>query len=118
MELAAEMEVPMVRTFGGGFKQGAASEIEAVEYVAELLAKVSSQARQLGVSVLLETHDEFSHSAMVRDVLGLISIPEVGSLWDVHHPYRMGESVEETYLNLAPSLQHVHLKDALRNGGD
>ncbi len=118
IELAARMEVPMVRTFGGGFKVGAADEREAVQFVAEGLTKVAQRAKELGVSVLLETHDEFSHSAMVRDVLLQVNSREIGALWDAHHPYRMGEGVEETYRNLAPSLQHVHLKDARRKGDD
>ena len=38
------------------------------------------------------------------------------SLWDIHHPYRFGESIEETFSNLRTSLRHVHLKDARRVG--
>lgn len=117
IELAAEMEVPMVRTFGGGIpNKGHTSAEDDVNYVAESLNAVSSRAEELGVEVLLETHDEFSHSSHVRDALKQVSSNSVGAIWDTHHPYRMNESVEETYSNLHDRLRHVHLKDAKRKG--
>lgn len=70
------------------------------------------------MDILLETHDEFSSSYMVRDSLKWVQSPRIGALWDVHHPYRMGETADETYLNLMDRLQHIHLKDARRNGED
>lgn len=117
LELAAQMGVSMVRTFGGGSNVGnSVKRANAVQYVANALACVAPRAEGLGVSVLLETHDEFSHSAMVRDVVEKVNSPAVGALWDTHHPYRMGETIEETYSNLQRALKHVHLKDARRNG--
>lgn len=116
IELAANLEVPMVRTFGGSFDADALVADLAVDYVADSLAQVAPRAEALGVAVLLETHDDFSHSAMVRDVMTKVGSPAIGALWDTHHPYRMGETVEETFENLRPSLRHVHLKDARRAG--
>lgn len=116
VELAARMDVPMVRTFGGGIKADGLDAGDAVGYVADALMRVAPRAEELGVAVLLETHDEFSHSALVRDVVAQVNSPAVGALWDTHHPYRMGESVDETYRNLQEGLRHVHLKDARRNG--
>ncbi|WP_188332404.1 sugar phosphate isomerase/epimerase family protein [Alicyclobacillus suci] len=122
VELAAKMGVPMVRTFGGvaGLPNRQAPEYLArcVERVAESLCQVAPRAEELGVEVLLETHDEFSSSALVRDVLQCVESEYVGAIWDIHHPVRMHETVEETYANLADRLRHVHLKDAARNGDD
>ncbi len=115
LELANQLDVPMVRTFGGGIDVGV-GKTEAVHYVADALAQVAPRAVELGVSVLLETHDEFSHSAMVREVVNKVNSPIIGALWDTHHPYRMGETIEETYRNLQSALQHVHIKDARWNG--
>jgi sugar phosphate isomerase/epimerase len=116
IELAAQMEVPMVRTFGGGATAGGAEAGDAIRWVAESLNRVAERAEELGVSVLLETHDEFSHSWMVRDVLKQVESKAIGAIWDIHHPYRMGESMEDTYDNLRAGLQHVHLKDARKHG--
>jgi len=43
-------------------------------------------------------------------------VPVVGALWDTHHPYRTGETAEETYNLLASRLYHTHVKDARRDG--
>ncbi|GMA61125.1 sugar phosphate isomerase/epimerase [Alicyclobacillus fastidiosus] len=100
IELAAKMEIPMVRTFGGGvrgtseMKQG-----DDIQFVAESLNKVASRGAELGIQVLLETHDEFSSSHLVRAVLQSVPSKAIGALWDTHHPYRMNETVDETYEN-------------------
>src|SRR5579875_3350027 len=66
VELAANMEVPMVRTFGGVSGSPNLSNSEylsrCVQWVAESLNKVAPRAEELGVEILLETHDEFSSS--------------------------------------------------------
>lgn len=117
IELASLMEAPMVRTFGGGVpNKGEMNDGEDVKYVAESLNAVASRAEELGVEVLLETHDEFSHSNLVQDVLKLVPSSSIGAIWDTHHPYRMNETVEQTYANLYDRLRHVHLKDAKKNG--
>lgn len=119
LELSADMEIPMVRTFGGpsGIKHLGLQQLkDCVNRVAESLNRVAPRAEELGVDVLLETHDEFSSSYMVRDTLDLVQSPRIGALWDIHHPYRMDEAVNETYENLKGRLRHVHLKDASRNG--
>lgn len=117
IELASNMEVPMVRTFGGGIAdKGALQEDDDVRFVAEALNQVAPRAEELGVQVLLETHDEFSSSYLVKQVMQRVASAAIGAIWDTHHPYRMNETVEETFLNLQDRLAHVHLKDAKRNG--
>ncbi|MCL6442880.1 MAG: sugar phosphate isomerase/epimerase [Alicyclobacillus sp.] len=118
IELASAMEVPFVRTFGGGGNPAdlpAELRGELVSRVADGLNQVAARAEALGVAVLLETHDAFCSSAMVRDVLQQVPSPAIGALWDTHHPYRVGETAAETYGNLADRLRHVHIKDARRN---
>lgn len=117
IELASNMGVPMIRTFGGGVPdKGAMQPGDDVRFVAEALNEVASRAEALGVQVLLETHDEFSSSYLVKQVLQEVASSSIGAIWDTHHPYRMNETVEETFGNLRDRLRHVHLKDAKRNG--
>lgn len=113
LELAADLEAPIVRTFGG---ENSLAADTAAQYVAESLERVASRAIELGVHVLLETHDAFSASSAVMRVMARVPSPAIGALWDTHHPYRMGESAEQSYAALAPRLRHVHIKDARRDG--
>lgn len=118
VELASRMEVPIVRTFGGGAcsSQDDDPHRVAVNWVSESLNQVSKRAEELGIQVLLETHDEFSSSYLVAEVLGLVHSSAIGAFWDTYHPYRMGEPIDETFENLHDRLCHVHLKDAQCHG--
>jgi fatty-acyl-CoA synthase len=42
----------------------------------------------------------------------------VSALWDSHHPYRVGESVDEVVQALDGHIAHVHVKDARRLDSD
>lgn len=109
-ELARDLNCPAVRVFGGKLP----NEIEhdrAVADAAQTLRAFGEAAQQAGVTIVLETHDSFSTGAQVAELLEATQHPAVYSLWDLHHPFRQDESVEETHRYLAPSLRHVHVKD-------
>jgi sugar phosphate isomerase/epimerase len=84
--------------------------------VADSLERVGRRGEALGVSAVLETHDGFAAGKMVAATLAQVASPNIGALWDTHHPYRMGESAAETLALLGPRLRHVHVKDARRHG--
>ncbi|RME63096.1 MAG: sugar phosphate isomerase/epimerase [Caldilineae bacterium] len=113
VELANDLEVPMVRTFGGNPPADHTID-EAIDWVAGSLAAVAPTAEAQGVTVVLETHDAFCRGQEVARVLEQVNHPRIQAVWDVHHPYRMGESVEETWQYIGPWVAHVHIKDARR----
>ncbi len=114
LELAYAWGAPVIRVFGGE-PQGGKSPAEIVEPMADLLNRIGQRAEQLGVGVALETHDSFAASKDVMRVLDQVRSSHVGVLWDTHHPYRMGESVAETYERVVSRLFHVHVKDAQKD---
>src|SRR6185437_4535947 len=113
VELAQDLGVPMVRIFGGRISEGD-DERAAVQHVADSLNRCAAVAERAGITIALETHDDFSRSSMVAAALGKVKSSAIGALWDTHHPYRMGENLAEIWSNLANRLVHVHLKDARR----
>lgn len=116
-DFAAELKVPMIRVFGGRGAEGESFE-STVARAAELLQRAGEIAARVGATIALETHDDFSRSSAVAAALARVPSPSVGALWDVHHPYRMGENVAEAWTNLANRLVEVHVKDARRLPGD
>ena len=96
IELAADLEVPLVRTFGSP-GQIEISMDDAINYCAEALNAVAPNAERLGVSVALETHDAFCKGVDVAAVLAQVQSDSIGAIWDVHHPFRMGEDIETTW---------------------
>jgi len=80
--------------------------------VVESLRHVAPVAERLGVTILLETHDAFCRAEEIVPVLCRVNSPAVQAVWDIHHPFRMGESVAQTWALLKPYARHVHIKDA------
>ena len=115
IRLSQEVQVPILRVFGG---KSDGSEDEAVSWVVESLSQIAPQAERASAIVVLETHDAFSSSHLVAKILQQVNSPSVAALWDSHHPYRVGESAEEVLKTLDGHIAHVHVKDARRDPVD
>jgi sugar phosphate isomerase/epimerase len=115
LALAAELGAESIRVFGGNLAEGDALEV-GIARIAESLNLLAPAAEKAGVKIALETHDAMSAGRAVADVLARVPSPWVGALWDSHHPYRMGESPEQTYRLLAGRILSTHVKDARREG--
>lgn len=113
IELAADLEVPLVRTFGSPGKLEI-TMTDAINHVADALNAVAPTAERLGVTVALETHDAFCKGVDVAAALAQVPSESIGAIWDVHHPFRMGEDIETTWRVIGSRLKHVHMKDAKR----
>jgi sugar phosphate isomerase/epimerase len=81
----------------------------------QVLGEAAGAAEKLGVTLALETHDHFSSSTRVAEVLDGLP-PAAAALWDVAHPYRMGQNCEAVLAALDGRIAHVHVKDARRDG--
>lgn len=109
--LCATLGVGFIRVFGGDFC-GLPRE-QAIERAAQTLREAIPQARAAGVRILLETHDFWLESGLLRELMQEVNSPQVGILWDVHHPWRMlGEEPEETWRALGEWVANTHIKDS------
>lgn len=115
LELANAWEAPSVRVFGGPVGDGGAERKEGLAAAARTLEATAPVAERLGVQIGLETHDAFSASPLVAEVLAMVPSSSVGAVWDSHHPYRMGEQAAETFANLGDRLTLAQVKDARRS---
>jgi sugar phosphate isomerase/epimerase len=118
--LAHDVQVPLLRVFGGPDPEGSApvTDDEGNARVAAALRRIAPEAERAGVTVVLETHDAFSSARRVASVLERVGSTHIAALWDSHHPYRMGESPEDVIAALDGRIAHVHVKDARRLSGD
>ena len=71
-------------------------------------------AARLGVAIGVETHDAFSASSAVAELLAVVPSDLVGAVWDSHHPHRMGETPAEVYADLSPRILLAQVKDTRR----
>lgn len=120
LELAAEWRAPLIRVFAG--PPAGVSMERAIAGAVECLQVLGERGCELGIAVALETHDAFAGSDSVAVVLREVPGSGAGALWDILHPYRMGEAPVETLDQLRDRLLHVHIKDGRRpvegNGTD
>jgi sugar phosphate isomerase/epimerase len=73
----------------------------------------TSLAEDRDVYPALETHDSHPQGADIAAILQRVDGP-VGAVWDIMHPWRTGESLDETWRWLSPWLSRgaVQVKDA------
>lgn len=108
LELARDLGASYVRVFPGG---GDSGPEEADATAARRLAAMAPVAADLGVRILLETHDSHSTGEDAARVLAAVGHPSAGALWDVMHTWRAGEDPATSHRILAPFLGYVQVKD-------
>jgi sugar phosphate isomerase/epimerase len=116
LELASDWEAPLVRVFGGalaGADDSTARQAQ-LEAAARVLEAAVPAADRLGVAIGVETHDAFSASSTLAELLARAEHGPIGAVWDSHHPHRMGERPAEVYRNIGARTMLAQVKDARR----
>ena len=109
IELAADLDCYLIRTFGG--PRAAGELLPVVEYVADGYRQIIDDAAAAGVTVTMETHDDWCASASVRAVVEAVDHERVRVLWDFMHCQRLAERPAESFANLGSLTAHVHAHD-------
>ncbi|WP_329500024.1 sugar phosphate isomerase/epimerase family protein [Kitasatospora herbaricolor] len=108
LRLAADLGTRYLRVFPHG---GDGPAAEADRRGARRLAAVAGQAQELGLRVLLETHDSHRSGADVARLLAAADHPAAGALWDLMHTRLAGETPAASYAALGPRLGYLQVKD-------
>ncbi|MFR0352733.1 sugar phosphate isomerase/epimerase family protein [Streptomyces sediminimaris] len=109
LQLARDLGAPYVRVFPGAGSEQTPERADAA--AARRLGTAAEHAADLGVRILLETHDSHRTGADAIRVLGRVGHRHVGALWDVMHTWLGGEQPSESYAALSPYLGYVQVKD-------
>lgn len=121
IDLAATLGSPYVRVFGGKEEsdKSPAPDTETRARVAAGLRELGQYAGPRNVTVIIESHDHFTASATLKDVLTRADSDHVGLLWDAHHTFATSnEDPEFTVKQLGSWIRHTHLKDSVGSGED
>ncbi|MDM5201009.1 sugar phosphate isomerase/epimerase family protein [Fictibacillus enclensis] len=110
-DLCEYFGTPFIRVFGGLI--GDREKEEAITIAAENTAEYLKVFEGLPVTLLLETHDDWTGCQVVQELLSRVNSPQLEVLWDVHHPYRtIGEEPEQTWNVLGDRIRYTHWKDS------
>ncbi len=116
IDLASALEVPYVRVFGN---KVIGDRDAAVKNVAQSLRSLGEYSGPKKVTVVIESHGDFTDSPTLRAVLEAADSPHVALLWDAHHTFVSGkEDPEFTVAQLGKYIRHTHLKDSIKKGED
>ncbi|MBN1672129.1 MAG: sugar phosphate isomerase/epimerase [Kiritimatiellae bacterium] len=101
-----------IRVFGGAI--GETPREQAIEAAAWTLREMAAIAADGGLTVLVETHDDWVDSRHLLALMQLTDSEAAGILWDIHHPWRRsGESPETTWQRIGRYVRYTHWKDAV-----
>jgi sugar phosphate isomerase/epimerase len=114
IDLASALGAPYVRVFGNKM-EGPREEV---------IARVSSGLHELGeyagprnVTVIIESHGDFTDSPTLKEILTRAESEHVALLWDAHHTFDTShEEPEFTVGQLGKWIRHTHLKDSVPDG--
>jgi sugar phosphate isomerase/epimerase len=114
IDLAAELGAPYVRVFGNEIK-GPKGEV--VTRVAAGMRELADYAGPRNVTVIIESHGDFTDSPTLKQILTQADSPHAALLWDAHHTFVDGhEPPEHTVKELGKWIRHTHLKDSVPAG--
>ncbi|HXO60697.1 MAG TPA: sugar phosphate isomerase/epimerase family protein [Candidatus Acidoferrales bacterium] len=116
IDLAAALGAPYVRVFGNKI-EGPREEV--IARVSSGLHELGEYARPRNVTVIIESHGDFTDSPTLKEVLMRADSEGVALLWDAHHTFAAShEEPEFTVAQLGKWIRHTHLKDSVPEGKD
>jgi len=116
-KIASRLSCPYIRVFGNKIARDVPRG-PAIERVGKGTAALAERIEGTGVSVLLETHGDFTDAETLGTALGVAARRDVGLVWDVAHTEKAVPGSYAAFLDrFFPFIKHVHVKD-FRDGGE
>lgn len=112
IDLAEQINCPFVRVFPNEFPKNQDRD-KTIEYVAKGLLELGEYAKARNVTVLMETHGDFSHSDDILKTMKAVAHPNIGLVWDISNMWtETKEPPALVYKKLKKYIKHTHIKDA------
>ncbi len=118
IDLAHALGTPYVRVFGDRYVEGEPREATR-ERIAMTMRDLGERARDQGVTLVIESHGDFTDSPSLLEILQRADSPGVALLWDAHHTFVASrEAPADTARRLGRWIRHTHLKDSVPQGAN
>jgi sugar phosphate isomerase/epimerase len=118
IDLAHALDVKYVRMFGDKIPEGEPRE-DVMKRVVDGFRQMAAHATSAGVTVLMESHGDFTRSKDLVAIERAVHSEAFALLWDAHHTFVAGgEAPADTYAAIGRLVRHTHLKDSKAVGTD
>src|SRR5205807_7294183 len=117
IDLASALGAPYVRVFGNEYVPGV-PRADMLAHIAGALHELGDYARRTGVTVVIESHGDFTDSPALLEILQKADSPNVALLWDAHHTFVSGKEEPEDTVRQRSEERRVGKECRARWGGD
>jgi sugar phosphate isomerase/epimerase len=118
VELARDLGCPRLRVFGGQIPAGVPRQA-ATDAVVACLRDVARRSAGSGVTLCVESHDDWCTPRDLARIMELVDSPSVAVNWDIMHPVLTGGvTMEEAWRVLGRWTRHVHAHDGDKVDGN
>lgn len=118
IDLAQALGVTYVRMFGDQVPESE-PKADVMQRVIDGFHEMVAYAEPAGVTVLIESHGDFTRSPDLETILTSVASPRFALLWDAHHSFVTAhEQPAETYAEIGGWIRHTHLKDSKPAGAE
>ncbi len=115
--LAENLGIGLMRVFGGLIPEPKEANREKYyDRIAKGLAETGRFAHQHGVTLCLETHDDFCRVKNAAEILKRADAPGLSVNWDFTHSILSGDEPEEVYPLVKGRVTHLHTRDCKYKG--
>lgn len=112
--VAKALGAPYIRSFAGQIPKGTNKDAM-TDVVADAIAPLAKEAAKLGVTIGLETHDDWCAGERVMRVVKRVKSRAFGVVYDIHNAFHSGlEPWHVTYEKVKRNIVYCHLKDGYR----
>jgi sugar phosphate isomerase/epimerase len=111
IDLAADLGAGTVRAFLGEIEDDTAPA-DVLGWAIEGLGRIVDHARQAGVTLGIEPHDDFVRCASIAPLLDALDPTVVGVVWDPVNAWGAGESPADGFAIVGGRIRYMQLKDA------
>ena len=113
LDLAKAAGAGYIRTFVGRIAEGKSREA-ALGQAAEYIAPCARKAREIGVSLGVETHDDWCDAANIKALQKLVG-GGLGCVWDFANAvHGSGKGAQQQFDELKGTILYCHVKDTVR----
>lgn len=114
IDLAADTGFQSVRVLCGQ-NEDDMTVADSIDLAVPRLRRAAAHAEQRGINVLVETHDSIGLAVNAAALVRHVEHERVGLLYNNLHPYRLGESVVDSFEAMGSLIRHVHFHDGIKD---